>query len=439
MEFISQRPGWGRISSSAALSAALAVALLAGAPAMHAQGGGSGEHWVGTWATAVMAPRQAPQGQQQAQQNQAPRPVTAFNNQTLRQTVRVSIGGDRARVVFSNAFGTGPLAIGAARVALRQSASAIVPKSDRALTFGGRPSTIIPPGALIVSDPVSMTIPDLGDLVIDLYLPEDTASTAMVTTMHATGLQTNYISQPGNHTGAADLAGAGTTQSYFFLSRVEVMAPQSVGALVAFGDSITDGTRSTPDTNNRWPNHFAKRLIAQNRMGVMNLGISGNRVLSDGAGVSALARFDRDVLAQPGVTHVVVLEAINDVGGARENPSPTAEDLIVAHQQLAARAHAQGLKIFVSTLTPFEGAGYFTEVGEAKRQAFNKWVRSQNVYDGVIDFDAVTRDPQSPTKFLPKYDAGDHLHPSDAGYEAMANAIDLALFKAGTMTTAATR
>jgi lysophospholipase L1-like esterase len=199
--------------------------------------------------------------------------------------------------------------------------------------------------------------------------------------------------------------------------------------LVALGDSITDGTRSTPDTNNRWPNHFAKRLAAQNiRMGVMNLGISGNRVLSDGAGVSAQARFDRDVLAQPGVTHVVFMEGINDIGGGRENASPTAADVIGAHRQIIERAHARGLKIIGATLTPFEGAGYYTAVGEAKRQAVNQWIRTSKAYDGVIDFDAALRDPAQPTKFLPKYDSGDHLHPSDAGYEVMANTINLELF-----------
>jgi lysophospholipase L1-like esterase len=211
---------------------------------------------------------------------------------------------------------------------------------------------------------------------------------------------------------------------------VEVMAPAGTGAVVTFGDSITDGARSTADTNNRWPDQLARRLAGRKGGGVavLNAGISGNRVLGDGAGVSALARFDRDVLMQTGVTHVVVLEGINDIGIARNNPSPTAEDLIAGHKQLIDRAHARGLKIYGATLTPFEGAPYYTPEGEAKRQALNKWIRSSGAYDGVIDFDMITRDPAAPTKFLPAYDSGDHLHPGDAGYKAMGDAVDLALF-----------
>ena len=199
------------------------------------------------------------------------------------------------------------------------------------------------------------------------------------------------------------------------------------------GDSITAGSRSTPDTNNRYPNHLARRLPAlPSPMAVLNAGIGGNRVLSEGAfnaGINVVARFDRDVLQQTGVTHVIVLEGINDIGNARENPTPTAEDLIAAHKQLIERAHTRGLRIFGATLTPFEGADYFTAVGEAKRQALNQWIRTSRAYDGVIDFDEATRDPSHPARFLPQYESGDHLHPNDAGYKAMADAIDLALFK----------
>jgi lysophospholipase L1-like esterase len=248
-------------------------------------------------------------------------------------------------------------------------------------------------------------------------------------TTHAGALQTNYISTEGNHAGEADLPIATTTQSWFFLARVEVAAPTQVGAVVAFGDSITDGTRSSPNTNSRWPDYLAKRLAASNvKMGVLNEGIAGNRVLCDGAGVSALARFDRDVLVQPGVTHVVVLESINDIGIGRSNPSPTAAELIVAHQQLIARAHAHGLKIFGATLTPYEGAAYATPEGEAKRQALNDWIRTSKAYDGVIDFDAAVRDPGSSTKIQQQFNPGDNLHMNDAGYKAMADAIDLRLF-----------
>ena len=200
--------------------------------------------------------------------------------------------------------------------------------------------------------------------------------------------------------------------------------------IVAIGDSITDGTRSTPNTNNRWPDHLAKRLAqaAGPKMAVLNAGIAGNRVLLDNAGQNLVARFDRDVLSQTGVTHVIVMEGINDIGQGRANPLPSAADLIAAHRQLIFRAHARGLKIIGATLTPFEGAGYWTPEGEAKRVALNEWIRTSNEYDGIIDFDAATRDPNQPTKFLAPFNSGDNLHPSDAGYQAMANAIDLSLF-----------
>jgi lysophospholipase L1-like esterase len=454
----------------------VAVCLVILGAQVAAQGGN--QHWVGTWATAVVAraqgapgggggraagaaptPGQAPAGQPATTPNppapaaapaaaapgQAPTgppaagpagpgrggvPPITFNDQTLRQIVRTSIGGDRIRVVFSNAFGTAPLPVGAAHVALREKDSKVVATSGRPLTFNGSTSTTIAAGAVLLSDPVDLTVPPFGELAIDLYLPGDVQATVSTLTTHAGALQTNYVSPAGNHTGTVDMPVMTTTAAWFFLARVEVLAPREAGALVAFGDSITDGTRSTPNTNNRWPDHFAKRLASQNlRMGVMNLGIAGNRVLGDGAGVSALARFDRDVLVQPGVTHVVLLESINDIGLARANPSPTVDDLIAGHKQLIERAHARGLKIYGATLTPFEGAAYWTKEGEAKRQAVNEWIRTGKAYDGVVDFDAAVRDPNSPTKLRQEFNPGDNLHMNDAGYEAMANAIDLALFR----------
>ena len=393
------------------------------------------EHWVGTWATAgVLSPSQAPA---QTPAGQAPRPPS-FNNQTLRQFVHTSIGGERVRIVLTNTFGTRALAIGGAHVSLRDKGGAIVSGSDRALTFGGARTTVIPPGAIIVSDAVNLTVPELGDMAIDLYLPGDTAATPSPLTIHAGARQTNYVSSTGSHLGAPELPGATPIQSWFFLARVEVVAPDRVGAIVTLGDSITDGYNSTPDTNNRWPDHLARRLAAAgSSMGVLNLGIDGNRVLMDGAGVSALARLDRDVLVQAGVTHVFVLEGINDLGIAalfKDGPPPTPAELIAGHRQLIARAHARGLKIFAATLLPYEGTvipGYFTAAGETTRQAFNQWMRTGKEYDGIIDFDAVVRDPDQPTKILARYDSGDHLHPSDAGYQAMANAFDLALIKEG--------
>lgn len=391
------------------------------------------EHWVGTWATAAVA---AP-----AQPTKEPSPLAVslrFNNQTLRQFVRTSIGGNRARVVFTNAFGTRPLAIGGARLALRDQGGAILVGSDRPLTFSGIQTTTISPGAVIVSDPVAVTVPSLKDVAIDLYLPEDTAASASPLTVHSASRQTNYVSTSGNHLGSKELPGATTTGSWAFLARLEVTAPPRVGALVALGDSITDGFNSTSDTNNRWPDHLARRVqAAGGRLGVLNVGIDGNRVLADGAGVSALARLDRDVLTQSGVTHVFVLEGINDLGIPalfKDGPPPTLDRLIAGHRQLIARARARGLTILASTLLPYEGTtfpGYFTPEGERTRQAFNAWLRSGREYDGIVDFDAALRDPVHPSRMLPKFDSGDHLHPSDAGYQAMANAFDLALIDAG--------
>jgi lysophospholipase L1-like esterase len=305
----------------------------------------------------------------------------------------------------------------------------------------------VPAGGIVYSDPVSLAVPQMADLAIDLYLPE-TTNTPATLTFHNGAFQTNYISETGNHTGKATLPNAAKIQNWFLLSRVEVVAPDAAGAIVAFGDSITDGTRSTPDTNNRWPDHLERRLAAQGlKMAVLNAAIAGNRILSEavvpmgvdvravGAGVNALARFERHVLSQPGVTHIVVMEGINDIGNARQNPTPSAEDVIAGYKQLIEQAHTRGLKIYGATLTPFWGAAYYTEVGEAKRQAVNEWIRTSKAYDGVIDFDQATRDPSNPKMFLPAYDSCDHLHPSDAGYKAMAEAIDLSLFKGSPVTS----
>jgi lysophospholipase L1-like esterase len=392
-----------------------------------------GQHWVGTWATAVVG---RPAGGGPTRRGGPPQPPPlVFNNQTLREVVHTTIGGTRVRVVFSNEFGTTPVDIGAAHVALRATESAIMPSSDRTLMFGGRPTFRIPPGAIAVSDPVQLAIPEGSDLVVDLFLPGEVGSGPSPLTMHGGANQTIYISTTGNHAGEASMAGATANRSWYLLSRVEVQAPAQTGAIATFGDSITDGTRSTPDTNSRWPDELARRLEARHgnrRFAVLNEGIAGNQVVGDGfalAGVNALARFERDVLAAPGVTHVIVMEAINDIGLARANPTPSADDLIAAHKQLITRAHDRGLKIYGATLTPFEGASYFSPEGEAKREAVNNWIRTGGAYDGVVDFDKVIRDPAAPTKFQAQYDSGDHLHPNDAGYKAMGDAVDLNLFK----------
>jgi lysophospholipase L1-like esterase len=370
-------------------------------------------------------------------------PFTHFTNQTLRQIVHTSIGGSKARVLLSNAYGTAPVTVGAGQIALRDKEGAIQAASGRPLTFSGKSTVTIPANAVMYSDPVNLTVPQMADLAIDLYLP-GTTNTGATLTVHNGALQTNYISETGNHVGKPTLPTVGKIQNWFLLSRVEIVAPDAVGAVVTFGDSITDGFRSTADTNNRWPDHLARRMLAQGlKMGVLNAGIGGNRVLSEailptgfdvravGAGVNALARFDLHALSQQGVTHIIVMEGINDIGNARQNPTPTAEDLIDGHKQLIERAHSRGLKIYGATLTPFWGAAYYTDVGEAKRQALNEWIRTGKAYDGVIDFDKATRDPNDPKKFLEAYDSCDYLHPGDAGYKAMADSIDLALLKPG--------
>ena len=293
----------------------LIFAAAAGAPYDAAGQGTTGDrHWVGTWAATLAARAALPPPAVGGTAQPAPAPPLNFNNQTLRQIVRVSIGGPEVRAVFSNAFGTAPLRVGAASIALRESADTIVSGSSRPLLFSGKPSAAIAPGAVLVSDAVTLPVADLADVAVDLYLPGDTAAAGSPLSHHTGGgaVQTSYISETGNHTGAQKLPVRTTTRLWHFLSRVEVTAPPQVGAIVALGDSITAGSQSTPDTNNRWPNHLARRLLAQNiRMAVVNSGISGNRLLGDGNSQSALARFDRDVLAQAGATHLVVLIGIN--------------------------------------------------------------------------------------------------------------------------------
>ena len=433
--------------------AALAVAI----PALSQSN--ATDRWVATWATALVArplppaappaggpapvapaaPAAPPAGAAPAAPPAGPAggpprppPPTTVQNQTLRQIVHTSIGGNGVRVVLSNVFGNAPLDVGAAAIAPRTQGSTVQGDELHVLTFGGRKTASILPGAVLVSDPVEMTVAPLADLAVDVFLPGDLGVGPSPVTTHNGASQTSYLSTSGNHVGMASLPVDKETGAWFVVARVEVAAAPDTRVVVAFGDSITDGARSTLNVNARWPDTLARRLAGQKRgpkVAVLNAGISGNRVLGDGAGVSALARFDKDVLMQSGVTHVIVMEGINDIGGARANASPSADDLIAAHRQLIARAHAQGLKIYGATLTPFEGAGYYSPEGEAKRQALNNWIRTSREYDAVIDFDAVTRDPTTPGRFAAFADSGDHLHPGDAGYKAMGEAVDLALFK----------
>jgi lysophospholipase L1-like esterase len=376
-------------------------------------------HWVGTWTT-------------------TPAPVegVALRNQTLRMIAHLSIGGQSVRVRLSNACGTRPLAVGAAHVALRGEGAGIVPASGRPLTFNGSPSTTIAAGALVVSDPVELAVPPLADLAVSVHLPGAVPEGFQVTG-HGNAHQTSYVSPPGDFAAATELPVQETTEDFLFVSGVEVLAPPATGGVVTLGDSLTDCNLSRLDANNRWPDQLARRLVARpggRLLGVMNQGIGGNRILHDGRGDSGLRRFDRDVLAQPGVTHVVVLLGINDIRNRGQKPEEfvTAEAMIAGLHQLAVRAHARGLKIFGGTLLTFEyetfNPGFYTPEGEATRQAVNAWIREGGAFDAVVDFEAALRDPGHPTQMLPIYDCGDHLHPSEDGYLHMGDVIDLSLF-----------
>lgn len=386
--------------------------------------------WVATWGASPFAFLSFNNAQ-------APGP---YANQTIRQVVRISVGGTQVRVRFSNEIGDVPLTIGSASIAIRAQESAVKPESLRKLTFGGASSITIPPGAPALSDPVDIVVADLDELAISIHLPEETKPS----TVHMG--RTAYISGAGDHTQAAELAGAEKTTTALFLTGVYVQPAKATGVIVTLGDSITDGAASTQHTYNSWPDHLAARLAQRKGRGrslaVVNEGISGNQVLRNGAGSSALGRFDRDVLATPGLTHIVVLEGINDIGSGgmqfpgTTGPAPamrTPEDIIAGYRQLIARAHAMNppVKIYGATLTPFEGTfeGYYSPEKDKVRMAINEWIRTSGEFDGVIDFDKAIQDPEHPGRMLPAYDSGDKLHPGDAGYKQMAESIDLSLFK----------
>ncbi|MGC2332571.1 MAG: SGNH/GDSL hydrolase family protein, partial [Candidatus Acidiferrales bacterium] len=355
--------------------------------------------------------------------------------------VRSSIGGHRVRIQLSNTFGNSALHVGAAHIALHDKDSAIVAGSDRALTFSGDASATIPEGAEILSDPVDLDMPPIAYLAVSVYVPGHVDDP----TDHLTGLHTTYISGPGNFAAASSIESAKTTESWYWLSGVDVLAPAKTGVIVAFGDSITDGATSTPDTDRSWPSQLADRLVANKSTAdwaIVNEGISGNRLLNGGMGVAALARYDRDVLSQPGVKWVIVMLGINDIGfsslpGVDPSDAVTAQDLIAAQKQLIDRAHIRGIRVIGATLTPYVGAMYASEQGEAEREALNGWIRTSGAYDAVIDFDKVAADPANPKQILPSFNISDHLHPNDAGYKAMADSFDLSIFNSKAKPTAA--
>ena len=396
------------------------------------------ERWVATWATAQTLVRQAPPPPAATPAVAPTAPATTpqeiaargLNNQTVRMIVRTSIGGRRLRVRLSNAFGGAPIVLGTAHLAIRAKDSGIAPDSDRSLSFNGKPGGTIAPGVVLLSDPLELNVPPVTDLAVSLYFPGETGPP----TTHSTGLHNTYISKEGDLTAKTEIPEPVITQSYYWLAGVDVAAAADAALLVTFGDSITDGARSTAETNHSWPALLAARLSANKataNIAVANVGIGGNRVLRDGAGASALARFDRDVLSQPGVKWVTLLEGINDIGRMATTPAEavTADDLIGGYQQFIAQAHAHGILVIGCTLTPYEGAGYAREDGEKIRAALNSWIRTSGAFDAVVDFEAATRDAENPKRIRAEFDPGDHLHPNDAGYQAMADAFDLKIFK----------
>lgn len=374
-------------------------------------------HWVGTWATSPV--------------NAEGVNIRLFSGVTMREIAHISLGGDQLRLRFTNEFGLDPLTISDVHVALGAGGGAIQPASDHAVTFGGATSISISPGAAIFSDPVSFTVAPLADVAVSFYVPPQIMRAE---TYHSAAHQDSYLAE-GHAPSAPELPQPTVLPSWYFFDGIDVAAAPDARAVIAFGDSITDGSASTLNANRRWPDVLAARLQQDKRLvqiGVLNEGIGGNHVLYEGFGPNALSRFDRDVLAQSGARYMIVLESINDIGGLERVQAPwqavTAQQLEFGLKQIVDRAHEHGLKIFGGTLTPYGGAGYFSDAGEQVREAVNDWIRTSGVFDGVIDFDKITRDPQNPTRFNPAYDAGDHLHPSDAGYKAMGEGVDLTLF-----------
>lgn len=401
--------------------AAIAIFVCVSSPLQAAQ-----SHWVGSWAAS----------------QQLVEPHNALSQDdlrdcTLRQIVHLSLGGTKVRVHLSNRFGTAPVQFISVHIArsVAAASSKIDTATDKALTFAGSADVTIPAGADYVSDPIEFRAAPFADIAISLHLEAPPAEE----TGHPGSRATSYVTH-GDHVSEAELADAKKVEHWYFISGIDVAAPAAAFALVTLGDSITDGHGATTDANNRWPDVLAKRLqasAATREVAVLNHGIGGNRILLDGLGPNALARFDHDLLAQPGARYLIVLEGINDIGTqSREHEVPAAEhDALVRHitaayEQMVTRAHTHGIKVFGATILPFVGSGYYhpDTAAEADREAINAWIRAPGHFDSVIDLDKVTRDPEHPERLKPVFDSGDHLHPSPEGYEAMANAIPLSLF-----------
>jgi len=388
------------------------------------------QHWVATWSTSNAA---------------VPDPAT-FKNQTIREIIHTSVGGQAVRIRLANTFGTQAVTFDSIYLGLQKSGASLVAGSNRAVTFGGSKSITIHEGADALSDTISLSVGSEQNLAVSLFTPASTGPA----TVHPVALQTNYVSDAGNFASAeAASPFAKTTQSWYFLQSVEVVASPNVnGAIVALGDSITDGVSSRPDMYERWTDVLARRLInssSQSAISVLNAGISGNRVLTNSPcwGVNALARLDRDAFLQTAVRAVILFEGTNDIGQPDTPTAPlapqvvpclsrtqiNADELIAGYKQIIAQAHARGLKIFGATILPYQGFGGWTQQGETKRIAVNTWIKTSSSFDGVIDFASAIADPANSQRMNPKYDSGDHLHPGPAGHEAMGNAVDLAFFR----------
>lgn len=407
----------------AALLVSVTVVASGGASLLSAQP--QTDTWVTAWA---MSPSTLPPGMLPAESAEH----NEFDNQTLRQIAHVTAAGDTVRIRLSNTHGDKPLHVAAASIARHSSGSEIDVDSLQSLTFGEQPEIIIPRGATVFSDALPFSVEAFSSLSISLYLPEASG----LPTTHRAAMQTAYVSEAGDYTRAASIDDASEISFWHYLTAIDVSGGDAVSTIVTVGDSITDGVGSTVDTNNRWPNLFALRLRDEPDLpvyAVANAGLSGNRVLHERSpmfGENLLARFERDVLALSNVSHIVLLEGINDMGmsvSMATDQEVSAEQIIAGYRQLAERAWAHGIQVIGATLTPFEGAGYFTEAGETKRQQVNDWIRDSGFFDGVIDFEAAVADPENPAR-LPGDFTSDNLHPNDEGYAAMANSIDLSLF-----------
>ena len=405
-------------ATKAMAMAAVTMVGLAAAPAQ--------AKWVASWAAAPHAPLGT----------EGPFAAASYDNVTLSQIVRISEGGEKVRVRFTNRYGTQPLEIGAARVVQIDDQGQEIAGTSRHLTFGGMAEAMIPRGAPFASDAVDLKLPDLSRIKVEFYLPKPTGPC----TCHLTGLDELAVSPAGNHVGKP-FTPASTAQFRAFLSVVEVDSPKGLGTIVTFGDSITDGVGSTPGTNRRWPDILANRLQAAGKnWAVANAAISGNRVLSPGMGEAALARFDEDVLSLPNVKYLIIFEGVNDLGnrfGVRaggpqlpglDQPQITVEHMIAGYKQLILRAHEKGIKVLGSPIGPYKGASYWNEEGEAARQAINNWILTSGAFDGIVRLDHAFADPADPAKMRDGYHMGDHLHGSDAGLKAVGESIDLKLF-----------